>query len=230
MSASRRVITLVVVLVWLSTALSGRLQAAVQTDVATNIYLPLVMNGAAWPSPYGIQTYPGRIQNPVVLAKAQEPGAKWLRLRMVSWRQVQPNQGDPYAWSVLQSFEGDLRAASQARLTPIVVVNDNPGWATLDLPYPPYQTSCGAIREDRVADFAAFMAALVARYKAPPYNVQDWELSNEPDVDPRLVPADSADVDCWGQIEDPYDGGEHFGRMLRAVTPRIKQTDLKRRC
>jgi hypothetical protein len=54
--------------------------------------------------------------------------------------------------------------------------------------------------------------------------VHYWELGNEVDVDPTLVPVDYG-FGCWGDISDPYYGGEHYGEMLKVVTPAIKAVD-----
>jgi hypothetical protein len=115
-------------------------------------------------------------------------------------------------------FERDLQAARAAGLTPIATIFDSPDWATINRPH---KTSCGAVRADRFAEFAAFMGWMAARYKG---SVQYWEIGNEPDIDPSLVPADQA-FGCWGDIADPYYGGEHYGKMLKAVTPAIKRAN-----
>jgi hypothetical protein len=49
-------------------------------------------------------------------------------------------------------------------------------------------------------------------------------LGNEPDIDPILVPADWV-FGCWGNKDDYFYGGEHYGRMLNVVTPAIKQAN-----
>lgn len=177
-------------------------------------------------SPFGFETTTRHFTTPAVQAQARELGATWVRINTVSWRTVQPTSERTYNWEVLAGFEEALRAVAQAGLTPIVVVHDNPEWATRTYMFDgePYQTACGAIREDRFDDFAAFMEQLVARYKQPPYNVQYWEFGNEVDIDPRLVAKNNI-FGCWGDIDDPYYGGEHYGRMLQVVTPRIKQID-----
>ncbi|MDQ4076982.1 MAG: hypothetical protein M3220_12140 [Chloroflexota bacterium] len=165
------------------------------------------------------------IRNSTVKAHAEELGAGWLRLHSVSWKAVEPIQGGGYQWEALATFEQELLAAREAGLTPMVVVADSPSWATINVPY---ETSCGAIRADRFGDFANFMDALVKRYKRRPYNVHYWELGNEIDVDPRLVSSNSV-YGCWGDIDDPYYGGEHYGNMLKAVTPAIRTADRKAR-
>jgi hypothetical protein len=54
--------------------------------------------------------------------------------------------------------------------------------------------------------------------------VYHWELGNEPDVDPRLVPNINV-FGCWGDIDDPYYGGEYYGEMLKVVSPMMRQTN-----
>lgn len=188
-------------------------------------YLPLVVS--EWSSPFGIEINTNHIVTQSVFARANELGAQWVRLNTVSWRQVQPTRDSAYNWQALLNFEAELIGAYIANLTPIIVVDDSPDWATKtyrDGENQPFQTSCGAIREDRFADFAKFMQALVARYKRPPYNVQYWELGNEPDIDPRLVRKNNV-FGCWGDISDPYYGGGHYGKMLNVITPAIKAID-----
>ena len=68
------------------------------------------------------------------------------------------------------------------------------------------------------------MRALVARYKTPEFNVHHWELGNEPDVDPDLVPPNNG-FGCWGDINDPYYGGQHYGEMIKKVGAAIKAED-----
>jgi hypothetical protein len=68
------------------------------------------------------------------------------------------------------------------------------------------------------------MREAVARYSVPPYNVKYWELWNEQDVDPSLVPGDSG-FGCWGDNADPYYGGGEYAAMLKQVYPAMKQAD-----
>lgn len=186
------------------------------------LYLPLVFDRSGYVSPFGYEIYkPDQIFNQQTRNHARALGASWTRINTVSWREVQPTQGAPYNWSVLAEFEGVLAVANELNLIPIVVVDDYPQWATLNDPFP---TSCGALREDRFGDFANFMRALVERYKGAPYNVQYWELGNEPDVDPTLVLPDNV-FGCWGDIDAPNYGGEHYGNMLKVVTPAIRAAD-----
>jgi hypothetical protein len=158
---------------------------------------------------------------PTYVQHAQDLGMRPIRFHRVSWRAIQPNEGDPYDWSVLSTFEAELVAARKAGLTPMVIVHHSPRWATIN---DPIVTDCGAIRADKFGAFAAFMSALVRRYAQPPFDVHYWELGNEPDVDPTLVPPDMV-FGCWGDIDDPYYGGRHYGAMLNVVSPAIRAAD-----
>jgi alpha-L-arabinofuranosidase len=63
------------------------------------------------------------------------------------------------------------------------------------------------------------MAEVVRRYSRAPYNVLYWEIGNEPDA--YIFPNDSV-YGCWGVKDDPYYGGEAYGRMLTAVAAAMK--------
>ncbi len=183
---------------------------------AQKIYLPIVQQRYPMSNPFGFEStamaYSG------FPARAGELKGRWIRLNGISWRDVQSLRGSLYNWSALAGFEQELLAIAQLELTPIVVVDDAPSWATI------IPSSCAAIREDRFNDFADFMAALAARYSKPPYNVHYWELGNEVDTDPELVPVNSI-FGCWGDRNDPFYGGRHYGNMLKVVTPAIKRVD-----
>jgi hypothetical protein len=68
------------------------------------------------------------------------------------------------------------------------------------------------------------MQQVVARYSAPPFNIQYFEMGNEVDIDPTLVGQD-AHYGCWGDQNDPYYGGGRYGEMLKAVYPAVKQAN-----
>ena len=189
-----------------------------ETDIF-KVRLPVISLSYPWQSPFGVES--NRQATGVLLDRADELGTYWYRLHRISWRAIQPEEGGPYDWSVLASFDEELRSLRRAGFTPIIVVHHSPYWATVN---DPLQTDCGAIRADKFDEFAAFMQALVARYKQPEFNVHHWELGNEPDVDPTLVAPDS-EFGCWGDMDDPYYGGGHYGEMLKVVYPAIKALD-----
>lgn len=182
-----------------------------------SIFIPVV-NNRFWPaSPFGFET--SRIAESAFQTRAQELTPRWIRLNGVSWMNVQPNQGDPYNWAALAGFENELLASNRLGLTSIVTINRSPRWATV------IADACGAIRADRFTDFANFMEALVARYSQAPFNVKYWEMFNEVDVEFQDVPLKDHVIGCWGDRNDPYFGGRHYGNMLKVVTPAIKRAD-----
>ncbi|HUF38756.1 MAG TPA: hypothetical protein VMN57_09555 [Anaerolineales bacterium] len=149
---------------------------------------------------------------------ASNAGAFWVRWNAVLWSAVEPNQGDRI-WGALAGFEQQLLALSLQGLVPIVIVRGTPGWAQAEPGYP-----CGPILPAALPNFGQFMNELVARYSEPPFNVKYWELGNEPDVDPRLVPPDQI-FGCWGDESDAFYGGALYAEMLKVVYPRIKGAD-----
>lgn len=194
------------------------------TAEPATVHLPIVLRNYPWSSPFGVEVgWRNPLTDSTLLGRAEELGIRGVRLHRVSWRDVQPVEDGPYDWSVLSSFEDELRAMRSAGLMPMVIVHHSPRWATIN---EPDETDCGAIRADKFAAFAAFMQALVERYQQPEFNVHYWELGNEPDVDPQLIKVDSQ-FGCWGDIGDPYYGGRHYGEMLKVVTPIIKAADPK---
>jgi hypothetical protein len=100
-----------------------------------------------------------------------------------------------------------------------MLVNFAPDWAQA-LP----GHSCGPIQEKSLDEFAEFLGAVVERYGQAPYRVKYWELFNEPDIDPALVPPHSS-FGCWGDQQDEYYGGRTYARMLKAAYPAIKEAD-----
>ncbi|NTU81228.1 MAG: glycoside hydrolase family 5 protein [Chloroflexales bacterium] len=182
---------------------------------AQKTYLPMVARMSE-PSIYGFEAGGGSMGGNVrVGEQARQLGARWSRMNIISWREVQPNPDRNYNWGALATFERDLAVNVALKLEPVVIIDDSPAWATIK------PSSCAAIKDEYHAEFAAFMQALVNRYKD---RVSYWELGNEPDVDPSLVATDNV-FGCWGDISDPYYGGERYGRMLRAVAPAIRRAD-----
>lgn len=192
------------------------------------VYLPVVMNNYPWISPFGVESNPLLLPGTMLYTRTVELGVGWVRLNgsnRISWRLLQPTRGGSILWQNLASFENELRALKAAGIRPIVIVDDYPLWATLGRKGSDGQPSyCDALRNDAFDDYAQFLRALVARYKSPEFDVHDWELGNEPDVDPRLVPSTSP-FGCWGDIEDPYYGGRRYGEMLKVVAPAIRAED-----
>lgn len=193
--------------------------AAVRADGHGPVYLPIVTRGEVARPAFAVQS--NHLSRSAVLDSAKKLGASWVRIQGLSWWQAQPVRFGKFDWQAAWEFERHLRAANEAGMTPTVVIWDSPAWATINKPQP---TSCGAIRADRFDEYAAFLHAAVQRYSQPPFNVHYWELGNEPDVDPR-IPSTNAVWGCWGDTDDYWYGGEHYGRMLNAVAPAIRAAD-----
>jgi hypothetical protein len=203
----------------------NRTAQAGATDVINN-YLPIMWMNYPWRSPFGVEISSLITSESPILYRATRLPTKWVRLNQrISWRELQPNEGDPIQWTLLTPFENELHALQAYNITPIVVVNDYPAWATTTRlnGNPSY---CGPLRGDKFSDYADFVSQLVNRYKAREFNVHIWELGNEPDIDGNVynLPLDSP-YGCWGVWSDPYYGGQHYGEMLKIVTPAIKAVD-----
>jgi hypothetical protein len=203
----------------LSQAESPEVQPASQGTLANFVYLPMVADLNPWLHPMAVETHHDLIDGSLITTRLGELSAGWVRLSArVSWRSMQPNETDPINWSLLADTENELRLLKQMGIKPVLVINDSPHWATV------YPSSCSAIRSDKFEAYASFLEQLVNRLKTSEFDVHDWELGNEPEVDPELIPPDSA-FGCWGEINDPYYGGQHYGEMLKYVAPRIRNAD-----
>lgn len=217
----RRSRSVPVLLLLMITALASSVPTSVAhvatNRVATTIYLPFITNNDST-APFGFEPNTS-LNNSTLMDQARQLGTGWVRLNArISWRNLQANPGDPIAWGQLASFESELRTLRAAHITPLIIVDDFPRWATI------YPTSCGALRTDAFDDYAAFMQALVQRYKGMEFNVHNWELGNEPDIDRTLIPVDNF-YGCWGDIQDEFYGGRQYGEMLKVVGPAIKAAD-----
>lgn len=162
---------------------------------------------------FAFEPNPGWLHAPPVKAQADLLQAHWVRLNGVTWHTVEPNEGGAYNWSSLAILDRDIAAARSIGLTPTVIIRGAPLWAAV------YPSNCAAVRDDKFGAYAAFLEAVAARYKG---QVDYWEMGNEPDVDARLVGSD-APFGCQGDIDDPYYGGERYGRMLQVASAALKR-------
>jgi hypothetical protein len=122
---------------------------------------------------------------------------------------VEPIAGAGYNWS---EYDAILSAIGQRGLSTILVISGTPDWAAVD----PGNLPSGPIRPEFLDEFAAFIDAAVRRYSIPPYNVQHWELFNEPD---GTSPSYLGVIGTWGNY------GAEYAQMLSVVYPAIKQAD-----
>ena len=152
-----------------------------QTD-ASRIYLPALFHRYPWISPFGVESK-YTMTWPLLMTKAVDLRANWVRLNQrISWRDLQPAEGAAIDWSQLADFEDELRALKANGMTPMVIVDNHPEWATIEAYGADGQRSwCAAIRPDKYNAFAQFMRELVNRYKVDEFDVHYWEPGNEPD-------------------------------------------------
>lgn len=152
-----------------------------------------------------------------VLEYVVESGAYWIRRNALLWSQVEPEPG-ARNWEAIAGLEVELKTAAANGLHVILVIRSTPAWAQK---YP--GVACGPPAPDRLAAFASFIHAVVARYSIPPYSVKFWEIGNEPDVDKSLPP--DSQFGCMGEAGDPYYGGRYYADILKAVYPQAKAAD-----
>lgn len=209
-------------------------QFPLSEPVATHfVFIPQLTQDYPWISPFGIESTQPLLESNSLLQRAVDLQLGWTRMGyQVSWADLQPLPGQTPDWGLLATFETELRNLKAAGIRPVIIVKDSPLWA-LD----PIRAqdangnliACGAIAEEHFDEFADFLRQLVERYSTSEFNVHDWELGNEPDVDPTN-PAIGPDSQygCWGDIDDTlYYGGYHYGRMLASVAPAIRQADSR---
>ncbi len=171
------------------------------------------------PPPYplfGIQ--PARLTVPYGLNEMTQSGTYWARGSVVFWSNVEPSPG-ARNWGAMARAEQDWLNAAENGLAPIVTVGFAPHWAQHVK-----GVSCGPVALDQAEAFGAFMHDVVARYSQPPYNVKYWEIWNEPDIQIFSVPSDNP-WGCWGNQDEPFFGGRHYGEILKAVYPQMKAAD-----
>jgi hypothetical protein len=201
-----------------SQAAIGRAKTGLpQTDPPSSTYLPIVMNN--YPRPPTIFGVEILSMTTTKINTARNANASWARYFTFSWANIEPvrTASPTYNWSVVD--EQGLMNAAASGLTVVATVKFTPSWAQKYA-----GVSCGPAAAAYLDEFAQFMGNLVVRYSLPPYNIKYWEIGNEVDVDPHLVPANSS-LGCWGDESDRYYGGGYFADMLRQVYPAMKAAD-----
>lgn len=171
--------------------------------------LPYLPETPVW----GIETY--YLGPDPSLDLVKQSGAFWVRRNALLWSDVEPEPGSRN-WQALSGLELELQNAAAEGLQVILVVRSTPAWAqSLEGSF------CSPPTKESLAAFGNFLRDAVARYSLPPYNVQYWEIGNEPDVAAGLVASDSP-FGCWGLASDPFYGGAAYADILKAVYPSIK--------
>lgn len=190
-------------------------QASTEQEDGSRVYVPVIQK--VFPVRNSLGIVMERTTPSGGLDRMIEAGATWTR-NSVLWANVEPNKGERN-WSALTVREEDWINAAKNDITTIAIVQFAPSWAQA-IP----GSLCGPIKTDELPAFGSFMYDLVARYSAPPYNIRYWEIWNEPDIDPAIVPGDSG-WGCWGDPNDPYFGGGQYAEVLKIVYPQIKSAD-----
>jgi hypothetical protein len=205
-----------VLLGWLRGSTAGLLSQGLTPSTESKTYLPLVYkNRLSVPPTFGVQM--SAIDNAHGLQQAVEGGVHWVRYEGFQWDQIEPLRTIPasYDWQTVD--EESLSTAYANNLTLLAEVLYAPQWAQKY-----WGSACGPIDPGQLDRYAAFLEALVRRYKDPPYNVKYWELGNEPDV---KVSYQRRPYGCWGESGQDTFGGEAYGEMLKVAYPAIKAAD-----
>ena len=194
-------------------------------NVYRTIVLPLVflsiLMAQGFAEAQGLPIFGAQMNNAIDeaqgLTQAVNGRVYWVRFDAFEWDRIEPVQTVPPTFHWENVDEGSLQRASQNGLKVIAVVKYTPDWAQK---YP--GSVCGPIKSTAFAAFAEFLTEAVNRYKNPPYNVKYWELGNEIDAP---VYYERSVFGCWGDVNDPYFGGEYYAQMLKAAYPAIKAAD-----
>jgi hypothetical protein len=221
MKTKRLLISLTIVIL-LAFAVQGSLAvfspalAQAAPGAGPGVFLPLVVGGEPPASTlFGIAVT--GLTDPGNLAVTQTANPTWMRQSGLNWDQIQPTKGGAYDWSSAAAAEADMIKASQLGYKMIQIVTGAPSWAQK------YSGSiCGPIKQSEFASYGNFLKAVVQRYSVPPYNVQYWEIGNEPDAPIAYY---QSPWGCWGDTSLPYYGGQYYGQMLATVVPYIKQAN-----
>jgi hypothetical protein len=186
--------------------------------LSETVYVPFAMQTyPAPPSIFGLEVLLSTGNAYVPDVQTLQP--VWIRKNGLLWSDVEPAPG-LRQWEEMSVLDAQVSQLSAAGFETMLIVRSTPSWAQYVEGMP-----CGPIRPENLDDFAGFLTDAVARYKEPPYNVQYWELWNEPDVDPGVISWPESPFGCWGDSGDPYYGGGYYGEMLSYAYPAIKAAD-----
>ncbi len=185
------------------------MDAGATTSSTDVVFLPLIRSGY-WEAPdslLGIQVGADHREQEAV-AKAAQMGARWTRVPL-PWNQIEPVNTTPehYQWPAW--FDDWLRRLSASNIRAIVTLYANPSWAST---YPG-----GPLDLVEISELVEFMAAAVAHYSVPPYDVKYWEFYNEPDNTSEFYAENGWGF--WGNEPAAY------AAMLAAVYQPMKGAD-----
>ena len=156
--------------------------------------------------------------------KIADSGFSWVRImQQLNWANIESQKG-VYDWD--EELDKLIKEAANNRLKVILTISHSPTWARK---YP--DRACGPIKEEAFTDFAEFLQLVINKYSADPYYVNHFMIGNEPDAsisDTTNGNNGNSQFGCWAEEtypNDPFYGGEYYGKMLKAVYPIMKQTN-----
>ena len=120
---------------------------------------------------------------PNLVQALEESGAGWARI-YIDWAVI-----DDIGWTW---YNEKLELVASTGVKIIATVANPPGWAVINpdgiLNDPEYygtDTACSNVLSDSgLVAYEAFLDELVRKYKEAPYNINTWEIMNEPDAVP----------------------------------------------
>jgi hypothetical protein len=220
MFSKTRIVTGLLAITFVALLPLWRFVSTSHAEGANIVYLPLLArNYPPPPTVFGAEV--STFTDPAIIQLAVDANISWLRIPAFDWSQIESkapvNDIHTYDWSFVP--ESSLENIAANDMYAIAVVKMAPLWAQREP-----GVYCGQVARKNFVDFAAFLMAAVQRYSKAPYNVHYWELGNEPDIDPGLVPKDNH-FGCWGDEDKYYYGGEYYAEMLKVIYPAIKSID-----
>jgi hypothetical protein len=147
---------------------------------------------------------------PTIIDALVDSGAGGARI-FLNWSDIEgtlpaPGQPPNYNWSW---YDDRLLQLASTGLQIIVTVATPPAWASTSV--------CPPIDSDHLDEYGQFLTDLVNRYKAPPYNIKNWELDNEPDN--TTTSGVALGYGCWGNH------GAEYATMAATAYSAIKAAD-----
>ncbi len=193
---------------WTKTPPPSSTPTWVPFPTSTPTALPTAQTLGRTELPLGVQLFEDDVTTPA-LEHLREAGVAWARVRAL-WKLIEPRPG-AYDWTVTDRLFGDA-AASGFRM--VAVVYANPDWVT--------EAECRPVPPEHMERYAALWQALVERYDgdgkddAPEGTVlRYWQVSNEPDFDPRQAGGEGDYGGCFG--DDPARYAAQLAAAYRAA-------------
>jgi hypothetical protein len=175
-------------------------------------FLPLVLNRFPLETVFGVESAD-------LLSSAdalKSNGVSWTRESNVSWHLVEPTLG-ARNWSAMATLDAELEEATRLGLKTVLIIHGTPTFAQK------YRGSvCGPIHPNFIDEFGLFVRETVQRYSAPPFNIEFFEIGNEPDAPLRY---DDQLWGCWGLASEYYRGGRQYATALKEAYVRAKEAN-----